>query len=60
MKPFEGIRIVDFTQAHAGSLATMLLADMGRRSLRSSGQEQGIWPGIGRRSAERTAVITPT
>lgn len=29
MKPFEGIRIVDFTQAHAGSLATMLLADMG-------------------------------
>ena len=29
MRPFEGIRIVDFTQAHAGSLATMLLADMG-------------------------------
>lgn len=29
MKPFAGIRIVDFTQAHAGSLATMLLADMG-------------------------------
>lgn len=29
MKPFSGIRIVDFTQAHAGSLATMLLADMG-------------------------------
>lgn len=29
MKPFSGIRIIDFTQAHAGSLATMLLADMG-------------------------------
>ena len=29
MKPFSGIRIVDFTQAHAGSLATMLLSDMG-------------------------------
>lgn len=29
MKPFSGIRIVDFTQAHAGSLATMLLCDMG-------------------------------
>ena len=29
MKPFAGIRVVDFTQAHAGSLATMLLADMG-------------------------------
>lgn len=29
MKPFSDIRIIDFTQAHAGSLATMLLADMG-------------------------------
>ena len=29
MKPLEGIRIVDFTQAHAGSLATMILADFG-------------------------------
>ena len=29
MKPLLGIRIVDFTQAHAGSLATMLLADFG-------------------------------
>ncbi|WP_313527561.1 CaiB/BaiF CoA transferase family protein [Anaerotignum sp.] len=29
MKPLKGIKIVDFTQAHAGSLATMLLADMG-------------------------------
>lgn len=29
MKPLEGVRIVDFTQAHAGSLATMLLADFG-------------------------------
>jgi len=29
MKPFSGIKIVDFTQAHAGSLATMLLADYG-------------------------------
>lgn len=29
MKPLLGIRVVDFTQAHAGSLATMLLADFG-------------------------------
>lgn len=29
MKPLEGIRVVDFTQAHAGSLCTMLLADFG-------------------------------
>lgn len=29
MKPLKGIRIIDFTQAHAGSLATMLLADYG-------------------------------
>lgn len=29
MRPLEGIRVVDFTQAHAGSLATMLLADFG-------------------------------
>jgi CoA:oxalate CoA-transferase len=29
MKPLSGIRIIDFTQAHAGSLATMLLADFG-------------------------------
>lgn len=29
MKPLEGVRILDFTQAHAGSLATMILADFG-------------------------------
>lgn len=29
MKALEGIKVVDFTQAHAGSLATMLLADFG-------------------------------
>ncbi len=29
MKPLEGIKILDFTQAHAGSAATMILADMG-------------------------------
>lgn len=29
MKPLEGIKVVDFTQAHAGSLCTMLLADFG-------------------------------
>ncbi|WP_313524578.1 CaiB/BaiF CoA transferase family protein [Anaerotignum sp.] len=29
MKPLEGIKVVDFTQAHAGSLATMILADFG-------------------------------
>lgn len=29
MKLLEGIKVVDFTQAHAGSLCTMLLADFG-------------------------------
>lgn len=29
MKILEGIKVVDFTQAHAGSLCTMILADMG-------------------------------
>lgn len=29
MRPLEGIKVVDFTQAHAGSLCTMLLADFG-------------------------------
>lgn len=29
MKPLKGIKIIDFTQAHAGSLATMILADYG-------------------------------
>ena len=29
MKPLEGIKVVDFTQVHAGSLTTMLLADFG-------------------------------
>lgn len=29
MKVLEGIKVVDFTQAHAGSLYTMLLADFG-------------------------------
>lgn len=29
MKPLQGVKIVDFTQAHAGSLATMILADFG-------------------------------
>ncbi len=29
MKLLEGIKIVDFTQAHAGSLCTMILADFG-------------------------------
>ena len=29
MKPLDGIKIVDFTQAHAGSLATMVMADFG-------------------------------
>jgi len=29
MRPLEGIKVLDFTQAHAGSLATMLLADFG-------------------------------
>lgn len=29
MKPLKGIKVVDFTQAHAGSLCTMLLADFG-------------------------------
>lgn len=29
MKPLEGVKVLDFTQAHAGSLATMILADFG-------------------------------
>jgi CoA:oxalate CoA-transferase len=29
MRPLDGIKIIDFTQAHAGSLATMHLADFG-------------------------------
>ena len=29
MKPLKGIKVIDFTQAHAGSLATMILADYG-------------------------------
>jgi len=29
MKPLDGVKILDLTQAHAGSLATMLLADFG-------------------------------
>lgn len=29
MKPLQGVKIVDFTQAHAGSLATMILSDFG-------------------------------
>lgn len=29
MKPLEGIKVLDFTQAHAGSLTTMILADFG-------------------------------
>lgn len=29
MKPLNGIKVIDFTQAHAGSLATMILADYG-------------------------------
>ncbi|WP_317855279.1 CoA transferase [Chakrabartyella piscis] len=29
MKPLEGIKVLDFTQVHAGSLGTMLLADFG-------------------------------
>lgn len=29
MRPLEGVKVIDFTQAHAGSLATMLLADFG-------------------------------
>ncbi len=29
MKPLEGVKIIDFTQAHAGSAATMLLSDFG-------------------------------
>ncbi|WDV46555.1 CoA transferase [Clostridiaceae bacterium M8S5] len=29
MRPLEGVKIIDFTQAHAGSLATMILADFG-------------------------------
>ena len=29
MRPLQGIRVIDFTQAHAGSLATMILADFG-------------------------------
>ncbi|MGE5404378.1 MAG: CoA transferase, partial [Candidatus Saccharibacteria bacterium] len=29
MKALEGVKIVDFTQAHSGSVATMLLSDFG-------------------------------
>ena len=29
MKPLDGVKVIDFTQAHAGSLATMILADFG-------------------------------
>lgn len=29
MKPLQGVKVVDFTQAHAGSLATMILSDFG-------------------------------
>lgn len=29
MRPLDGVKVVDFTQAHAGSLGTMLLADFG-------------------------------
>lgn len=29
MKPLDGVKVVDFTQAHAGSLATMILSDFG-------------------------------
>lgn len=29
MRPLEGVKIIDFTQGHAGSVATMILADFG-------------------------------
>lgn len=29
MRPLRGVKVVDFTQAHAGSFATMILADFG-------------------------------
>ena len=34
MGPLKGIKILDFTQAHAGSLATMLLADFGAEAIK--------------------------
>lgn len=34
MRPLQGVKIIDFTQAHAGSLATMILADFGAEVLK--------------------------
>lgn len=48
MKPLEGIRVIDFTQAHAGSLGTMLLADFGAEVIKVERPNVGdlarYWP----------------
>ena len=41
MKPLEGIKIVDFTIAHAGTLSTMLLADQGAEVIKVENVENG-------------------
>ncbi|MCT4632136.1 MAG: CoA transferase [Firmicutes bacterium] len=48
MKPLEGIKVIDFTQAHAGSLGTMLLADFGAEVIKVERPRVGdmarYWP----------------
>ncbi|MCT4565990.1 MAG: CoA transferase [Maledivibacter sp.] len=48
MRPLEGIKIIDFTQAHAGSLGTMLLADFGAEVIKierpNVGDMARYWP----------------
>ena len=41
MRPLNGIRVIDFTQAHAGSLATMLLADFGAEIIKIEKRGEG-------------------
>ncbi|TFG85288.1 MAG: CoA transferase [Spirochaetales bacterium] len=48
MRPLDGIKVIDFTQAHAGSLCTMYLADFGAEVIKierpGSGDMCRNWP----------------
>ncbi|HEX7126572.1 MAG TPA: CoA transferase [Thermodesulfobacteriota bacterium] len=59
MKPLEGIRVVDLTQAMAGPFCTMNLADMGADVVKVEppGGEEGRRPGVVQRNGHSGAFL---
>lgn len=59
MKALDGVTIIDFTQRHAGSVATMILADFGAKVIKVERQTALTPPANGPPCRMDTVSISP-